>query len=75
MPYGPSSSSSSSGSASFGTLAGVPGDNAALVAALAAKLDKAGGSYYLPGPGGVIPKGRMSVLCATTGKTFTCKTF
>lgn len=44
MPYGPSSSSSSSGSASFGTLAGVPGDNAALVAALAAKLDKAGGT-------------------------------
>lgn len=35
----------------------------------------AGGSYYLPGPGGVIPKGRMSVLCATTGKTFICKTF
>lgn len=35
----------------------------------------AGGSYYLPGPNGVVPKGRMSVLCATTGKTFTCKTF
>jgi len=35
----------------------------------------AGGSYYLPGSGGVVPKGRMSVLCATTGKTFTCKTF
>jgi len=35
----------------------------------------AGGSYYLPGDAGVIPKGRMSVLCATTGKTFTCKTF
>ena len=37
-------SSSSSGSASFGSLTGVPGDNAALVAALAAKLDKAGGT-------------------------------
>jgi hypothetical protein len=35
----------------------------------------AGGSFYLPGPGGVVPHGRMSVLCATTGKTFTCKTF
>ena len=33
----------------------------------------AGGSYYMPGPGGVIPSGRMSVLCATTGKTFVCK--
>ena len=37
-------SSSSSGSASFGSLTGVPGDNAALVAALAAKLDAAGGT-------------------------------
>lgn len=33
----------------------------------------AGGSYYLPGSGGVVPSGRLSVLCATTGKTFVCK--
>ena len=32
------------GSATFATLGGVPGDNAALAAALAAKLDKAGGT-------------------------------
>lgn len=35
----------------------------------------AGGSYYLPGAGGVVPSGRLSVLCATTGKTFVCKTW
>jgi len=35
--------SSPSGGASFGTLGGAPGDNAALAAALAAKLDKTGG--------------------------------
>lgn len=35
----------------------------------------AGSSYYMPGPGGVVPSGRMSVLCATTGKTFVCKSF
>lgn len=33
----------------------------------------AGGSYYMPGDAGVIPAGRLSVLCATTGKTFVCK--
>lgn len=35
---------SSPAGASFGTLGGAPGDNAALAAALAAKLDKAGGT-------------------------------
>jgi hypothetical protein len=35
----------------------------------------AGGSYYLPGAGGVVPSGRLSVLCATTGKAFVCKTW
>lgn len=42
MPWGPSSSTG--GSATFATLGGVPGDNTALAAALAAKLDKAGGT-------------------------------
>lgn len=37
-------SSSFGGSATFATLGGAPGDNAALAAALAAKLDKAGGT-------------------------------
>ena len=32
-----------------------------------------GQPYYMPGPSGVIPAGRLSVLCATTGKTFVCK--
>lgn len=35
----------------------------------------AGAGHYQPGPSGVVPTGRLSVLCATTGKTFTCKTF
>lgn len=35
----------------------------------------AGACHYQPGPAGVVPTGRMSVLCATTGKTFTCKNF
>lgn len=37
-------SATSGGSATFATLGGAPGDNAALAAALAAKLDKAGGT-------------------------------
>lgn len=32
----------------------------------------AGAMYYRPGPDKIVPKGRMSVLCATTGKTFIC---
>lgn len=36
--------SATGGSATFATLGGVPGDNTALAAALAAKLDKAGGT-------------------------------
>lgn len=39
-----SSAGLSAGGGSFATLGGVPGDNAALAAALAAKLDKAGGT-------------------------------
>jgi hypothetical protein len=35
----------------------------------------AGGMYYRPGPDKIVPKGRMSVLCATTGKTFVCNTW
>lgn len=35
----------------------------------------AGAMYYRPGPDKIIPKGRMSVLCATTGKTFVCNTW
>jgi len=35
----------------------------------------AGGSYYLPGNAGVVPTGRLSVLCATTGKTFVFKSW
>lgn len=35
----------------------------------------AGAGYYLPGPAGRMATGRLSVLCATTGKTFTCKTY
>ncbi len=42
MPWGPTSSTG--GSATFASLTGVPGDNTALAAALAAKLDKAGGT-------------------------------
>jgi hypothetical protein len=38
-------------------------------------LVAAGASFYMPGAAGVIPAGRMSVLCATTGKTFVCKTW
>ena len=34
-----------------------------------------GGMYYRPGPDKIVPKGRMSVLCATTGKTFVCNTW
>jgi hypothetical protein len=36
---------------------------------------QAGQSYYMPGPAGVIPSGRLSVLCATTGKTFVFKSW
>ena len=39
-----SRTSPSGGAGSFGSLTGVPGDNTALAAALAAKLDKAGGT-------------------------------
>ena len=35
----------------------------------------AGQAYYRPGQDGVVPTGRLSVLCATTGKTFVCKTW
>lgn len=35
----------------------------------------AGAGYYLPGPGGRMASGRLSVLCASASKTFTCKTF
>jgi hypothetical protein len=38
----------------------------------AARLIVAGASYE--NPLGYIPGGRLSVLCATTGKTFVCKT-
>lgn len=38
-------------------------------------VDDVPGCYYAPGPSGVIPAGRLSVLCATTGKTFVCKCF
>lgn len=32
----------------------------------------AGGMYYRPGQDQCLPEGRMSVFCATTGKTFVC---
>jgi hypothetical protein len=35
----------------------------------------AGQMYYRPGPDMIVPKGRMSVFCATTGKTFVCNTW
>ncbi len=38
-------------------------------------VDDVPGCYYVPGPSGVVPAGRLSVLCATTGKTFVCKCF
>jgi hypothetical protein len=35
----------------------------------------AGALYYRPGPDKIVPQGRMSVYCATTGKTFVCNTW
>jgi len=34
-----------------------------------------GQMYYRPGPDMIVPKGRMSVFCATTGKTYVCNTW
>lgn len=55
------------GSATFATLGGVPGDNTALAAALAAKLDKAGGTMTgaLVSPNPLFPTRNITISQGT----------
>ena len=64
-----SRTSPSGGAGSFGSLTGVPGDNTALAAALAAKLDKAGGTMTgaLTLPAGIVSA--PSLLLTGAGST------